>query len=275
MRYDLLQVVLIYQAILLQGLLLNIAFKKPQYLKSKLVRYHYVTENAEDEEDIFSKSLTELKIRTENVLKKFELKNDGRTVAASTSDESKTKDWIDFDDEENTVRRNWEQFEDEDQDGERNYTKVDEESHTRSNPQGPVPLFNDIGVNMNNTYAFDDENIDSGPKSFPSVFVETQDAGFDLTKYLRILKMPTFYKSLLTIVTTKYSFFLFYAFFPSYLYVQIDYLKFKKSAVLIGCLSIGNLLFTGFSYWLNVTKQKRPVILFLLCWIGANGYFCK
>ncbi|XP_044746089.1 uncharacterized protein LOC123307734 [Coccinella septempunctata] len=278
MRYDLLQVVLIYQAILLQGLLLNVAFKKPQYLKSKLVRYHYVTENPDDEEDIFSKSLTELKIKTENVLKRFELKNDGKAVATTSGDQPKRNDWVEFDDDEGSTSKNWEKFEDdnESRNHEENYSKLEDyESPPTGFVNGPVPLFTDVTVNMNNTYAFDDGSIESDPKNIPTVFADTQGTtqGFNPRKYLRILRTPTFYKSLLTIVTTKYSVFLFYALFPSYFYVRIPDLRFKKTAFIIGCLSVGSLVFSGFSYWLNVTKQRRPVILFLLCWIGANGYF--
>ncbi|XP_045461000.1 uncharacterized protein LOC123671293 [Harmonia axyridis] len=280
MRYDMLQVVLIYEAILLQGLLLNITFIKPEYLM-KLVRYHYVTENPEDEEDIFSKSLTELKIKTENVLKRFELKNEN--VVATTSDASKSrrKDWVEFDDEDGTKqRKNWETFEkdEETQNNPTKYTVLEEEEQEgqpSSNVIGPAPLFNDVGnVNMNNSYAFDDATVEDGPKMYPTVFSNPQDtAGLDMAKYLKVLKMPTFYKSLLTIITTKYSLLVFYALFPSYLYVRIDDLKFRRSALIIGWLSIGALVFSGFSYRLNVTKEKRSIILFLLCWIGANGYF--
>ncbi|KAL3288102.1 hypothetical protein HHI36_002552 [Cryptolaemus montrouzieri] len=289
MQYKLLQVILIYQAILLLGLLISMIFKKPAYLKSKLVRYHYVMENGEDEEDIFSKSLTELKVKTKDVLKKIELKNDvilNEVNTASTSNDEdhnkrdeNRKDWVKFHDEEHaSERKSWERFEEDNGEqinSEQNGNELkDGKDINTNNPESPASLFNELNVNMNTSYAFDDDNFEYGPRSIPSVFPELErNSGLNLHVYMRFIKMPTFYKSLLTIITTKYSIFMFYALFPTYLYVEISHLKFKKSAMLVGALSLGTLLFSGVSYWLNVNKQKRPIFFFLLCWIGANGYF--
>ncbi|KAK9886690.1 hypothetical protein WA026_017609 [Henosepilachna vigintioctopunctata] len=291
LKFDLLHVVLIYQAILLQGVVINIAFKKPEYLKSRRIQYHYVMENAEEEEDIFSKSLTELKVKTKDVLKRIELKNDNKENQASPStsyarrdveNDISRKDWVLFNnDEQKSERKSWERFEDESEE-QKNTMKKNTTDNTESatnndenlNSDVPVSIFNDTRVNMNTTYSFDEDNIENGPKSIPTVFAESEKAAsFNIAVYFKILRMPTFYKSLLTNITTKYSVFLFYVLFPSYLYVQISHLRFKKSALLIGCLSIGTIIFSGFSYWLNVNKQKRPLVLFVLCWIGACGYF--
>lgn len=252
MRFEILQVILVYQCIILQGLIVNIAFKKPQYLKSKMVNYHYVTDNVEDEYDIFSKSLTELKIKTKDIVRKFELKHEENK--SSCANEIKV----------------WETFEDEKDNDETNTQNNCDYKIVNNNSSDPVPLFNESSVNMNTTYAFDDD-LNKNPES--TVFAQSirQTNYFEI--YKNVIKQPSFYKSLLTVVTTRFSIFTFFTLYPTYIYLEVDIFKFKTISWIVGCLSISSLIFSGVSYWVNVTKDKKPIFLFSLCWLGSLGYF--
>nr|CAH7761902.1 unnamed protein product [Callosobruchus chinensis] len=134
-----------------------------------------------------------------------------------------------------------------------------------------MPLFSDSPVNNNNTYSYEDlEPPELAPE--PAVFMPVAERPQKLISF-RMLRQPTFYKSLLTVTTTKYSNFIFYTLFPSYLYQELDGLRIHGVAALMGVLSLSTLLFSGVAYWMNIEKSRRPICLWFLCWVGCFGYF--
>lgn len=140
----------------------------------------------------------------------------------------------------------------------------------------PTPLFTDSPVNNNTTYSYDILEQDLGVPSQPAVFmppVTTQRP--NIFSSLEILQQPTFYKSLLTVMTTKFSIFVYYTLFPTYLYQELQGIKMRGVATVVGMLSVTNLLFSGISYWVNIDKKRRPISLWFLCWVGSFGYFSK
>lgn len=139
---------------------------------------------------------------------------------------------------------------------------------------GPMPLFTDTPVNNNTTYSYDVLEQESEIVRQPVVFMPT-NPDTNRVSSLQLLARPTFYKSLLTVMTTKFSIFIFYTLFPVYLYEELQGLKIRDMASLIGILSISNLLFSAVSYWVNVDKKRRPICMWILCWLGSFGYFSK
>lgn len=140
----------------------------------------------------------------------------------------------------------------------------------------PRPLFNDTQVNNNTTYSYD--LIETDREIYePTVFEPppTQRRRSSLQQNIDYFKQPTFYKSLLTIVTTKFSEFTFFTLFPSYLYVRLDSLKVHHATFLVGCIAISGLFFTLISIWVNARTKHRHVILWMFCWFGSCGYLRK
>ncbi|CAH1259720.1 unnamed protein product [Diabrotica balteata] len=123
---SLLHVVLWYQAIILQGLICNMVFKKPAYLKSRQREtYNYITSNPDDEEDILSKNSRELQIKRQNstgthvMIEKHALPTSVPTDAEPSSSGT------------NQLSRNWETFEDEEEAKEKaNYEMLNQDWET-------------------------------------------------------------------------------------------------------------------------------------------------
>lgn len=136
-----------------------------------------------------------------------------------------------------------------------------------------MPLFSDLPVNNNNTYSYDILEQDVYTPR-PAVFMPTTIEKYSITR-LEILKQPTFYKSFLTLLTTKFSIFVYYSLFPLYVYQEVAKINMRDMTTLVGCLSITSFLFTGLSHWINIDKKRRPICLWALCWVGAFGYFSK
>ncbi|EFA07125.2 hypothetical protein TcasGA2_TC010116 [Tribolium castaneum] len=298
------QVLLWYQAIILQGLVVALFFKKPLYLKSKILNkpYQFVVSNPDDEEDILSKNSRELQIRrqtsTETQVKKIPLDQPSTSTQKEfslTSDDeveenkkkwekfdeveddikyAKLNEWEVFDDEDdkNVVgqRQNWERFE-EDQSSPRivNNLSLAEETNSYPTNEKPSPLFADLPVNNNNTYAYDDEIVAEVTNS--NVFMPNSVDNSHFKKHLDVLKEPTFYKSLLMMIANTYSTFVFYALFPSYLYVEADSVNIRHMTGLIGSLALVNLIFLCIAYWIPLDKKKRAVCLWIFYWIGISG----
>lgn len=183
-------------------------------------------------------------------------------------------------------KNNWEKFQDDTETTSHIHTKNLQLELSFSENNGnipnttvnstPMPLFSDSPVNNNTTYSYDILEQDPGTPSQPAVFlppVTTQRPNLHTT--LELLRQPTFYKSLLTVMTTKFSIFIFYTLFPTYLFQEVQELNVKNVSSIVGLLSITNLLFSGISYWVNIDKRRRPLCMWLLCWIGSFGYFCK
>ncbi|KAG5886055.1 hypothetical protein JTB14_009504 [Gonioctena quinquepunctata] len=314
LKKDLLKVVVWYQAIILQGLILNLTFKKPAYLKSKQTsQYNYISSNPDDEEDIFSKNSRELQIKrqdstgTKVTIEKHPISAQPIRSEPSTSnvDEDLKRNWETFEDDEEKhkyeiIKQDWETF---DEDEELEGTKKEETLGKSDDQKGeeimksknlqlelsfaaerenngpttsisglPMPLFSDIPVNNNNTYSYDVLEQDPESLSRPVVFMPNVRERSTGPSSLEILKQPTFYKSLLTVVTTKFSIFVYYTLFPSYLYQELASIRMTTVSSLMGILALSSLLFSGVSYWINIERKRRAVCLWFLCWVGSFGY---
>ncbi|XP_050498383.1 uncharacterized protein LOC126879418 [Diabrotica virgifera virgifera] len=309
---SLLHVVLWYQAIILQGLICNMVFKKPAYLKSRQREtYNYITSNPDDEEDILSKNSRELQIKRQNstgtqvMIEKHALPASGPTDAEPNSSGTNqlSRNWETFEDEEEArekanyeiLNQDWETFEDDEESEEKpkkDWVKFEDEPKNSKNlklelsfaetakrePTSsltglPKPLFSDLPVNNNNTYSYDIMENDLRSAE-PVVFMPTTiEKPRRLADKLEVLKQLTFYKSLLTVLTTKFSMFIFYTLFPLYVYQEVERLTLREMSVMVGLLSISGLLFTGVSHWINIDKKRRPICFWVLCWVGAFGYF--
>lgn len=176
-------------------------------------------------------------------------------------------------------KSNWKTFENEENKGQHNTVNLHDELHYANannnmySSNVPVPLFSDLPLNNNITYAFDDGGASEHPVS--NVFSPNVKANQSLFSkmHLELLKQPTFYKSLLMITTTKFSQFAFYTMFPSYMYQELN-MHFRTCIGVLSFISVCPLVFSFFTYWINIDKQRRPLCLCVLCWLGAFGYIC-
>ncbi|RZC37124.1 monocarboxylate transporter 7-like, partial [Asbolus verrucosus] len=293
------QVLLWYQAIILQGLVVGLFFRKPLYLKSKKQKpYQFVSMNPDDEEDIFSKNSRELQIKrqtsTESHMSKIQINNnEPQPSTSSNNNDPKRKQWENFEEEDDDVKydklNDWEVFDDEEDDvpKKQNWERFDndesptprivnelslaEETKNEQNNIAPRPLFSDFPVNNNNTYAYDDEIVAETANT--NVFMPNNSNSDDIKRRLDLLKEPTFYKSLLMVIANTYSSFVFYTLFPSYLYIEADSVNIRHMTGLVGALSLVNLVFLSICYWIKIDKKKRPVYFWIFYWIGSVGYF--
>lgn len=157
---------------------------------------------------------------------------------------------------------------------ENSFSDTDNTEGSSNRTSGPMPLFTDTPVNNNTTYSYDVLEQESQIVRQPVVFMPANPVSNKISS-LQLLARPTFYKSLLTVMTTKFSIFIFYTLFPVYIYDELQGLHIRDMASLIGILSISNLLFSAVSYWVNVDKKRRPICMWILCWLGSFGYFSK
>lgn len=244
---------------------------------------------------------------------KHEISNDvegnNSEAAGSSSNQPKTRNWETFEDdteklddyqpiqknvessdEESDIRnddkqKKWEKFEDNEDHSVRNtnnlrlkdsfFTDTDESESTINPTPHPMSLFTDTPVNNNTTYSYDAVEQDVDIPRQPAVFMPPNAESQSIFSSLELLGRPTFYKSLLTVMTTKFSIFVFYTLFPVYLFEELQDLKIREMSSLMGVLSISNLMFSGISYWVNVDKKRRPICMWILCWMGSFGYFSK
>lgn len=140
----------------------------------------------------------------------------------------------------------------------------------------PQPLFTDVQVNNNTTYSYEPVGISNNEIQEPTVFVAPASSRrSSIMQNMTYLKQPRFYMALLTIVTTKFSQFIFFTLFPSYLYVRVDTLKVHHATTLVGCLAVTGLCFTAVAVWINAHTTKKPILLWLLCWLGSCGYISE
>ncbi|XP_057669523.1 uncharacterized protein LOC130901885 isoform X1 [Diorhabda carinulata] len=314
---NLLYVIMWYQAIILQGLIFNLVFRKPAYLKSKQRdAYKYIAPNPEDEEDILSKNAKELQIKRQNstgsrtTVEKHKLPTPTEEAVEPSSSNSNgirknwetfedkeedsdynkykilNQDWETFDDQneiniEAKPKKNWVNFEDEPKNSENLQLELSLAEENRNVPTTsisgiPMPLFSDLPVNNNNTYSYDvieDSQEVTSAVFMPTTLQKPRLLSDKLSDRLEILKQPTFYKSFLTVLTTKFSIFVYYSLFPLYIYQELPNTPMKELSTLIGLLSLTSLFFTFISHWINIDKKRRPICIWTLCWIGASGYF--
>lgn len=83
----------------------------------------------------------------------------------------------------------------------------------------------------------------------------------------------SFYKSWLLMATLKYSGLVFWVFFPTYLYFEMDQLKVKQTTFLVGCMGLGSLFFGMFSAFMPVGGMKRQNTIAGFCFLGSVGFF--
>jgi MFS family permease len=298
------QVLLWYQAIVLQGLVVSLLFRKPMYLKSskRTKPYQFVISNPDDEEDILSKNSRELQIKrqtsTETHVSKIQIHHpqpgpSGNTESKEQGEDVKKdpKKWESFDDDEEDVKyaklNEWEAFDEDDDENQNTPKRSGWERFDNDDPpspriinnlsladetktQKPSPLFTDFPVNNNNTYSYDDEIVTEPTNS--NVFMPNNPESDGFKKRLDLLKEPTFYKSWLMMVANIYSTFVFYSMFPSYLYIEVDSINIRHMSALVGALSLINLIFLCLVYWFRIGKKQRPICLWIFYWLGAVGY---
>ncbi|KAH1000695.1 hypothetical protein HUJ04_012990 [Dendroctonus ponderosae] len=329
------QVILWYQAVILQGIVLNLFLRKPMYLKSKIVNsYDYVTTHPDDEEDIFSKNSRELQISVQSQhgaqIRTEELSGtqsndehhghneEGKNEQRANIENQATKNWETFDDDgEETTKyqrvenwdettepagvadetiadkqyKQWQTFEDEP--GSRNNKNLQLEMSfgttrepSESRPamdattitHTPMPLYSDSLPNNSN---FSYDLAEDGPDASKfSIFVPIPvNSGtnhsfiVDIRSALELLREPTFYKSFLTVMTTKWSLFVFFSLYPSFLFQEVKEIRLSHLANLVGTISLATFLFSAVAYWINIEKKWRPKTIWILSWIGAIGYF--
>lgn len=138
----------------------------------------------------------------------------------------------------------------------------------------PKPLFTETHINNNNTYSFDGgESVTSDePVVFMPLYHKQQ--GF-FNKHLYFLKQPSFYKSLLQIITTKYSIFMFYALFPSYIYMRIENLRILHACFIIGYINFAHLIFAALNSFIENSNRRKALFLWIFSWNGALGFIRK
>lgn len=243
---------------------------------------------ADDEEEIYTKDIRELQSRrnqettnietnTSEMLGETESKtnnnlaSNSNTSSNSNSNQENKKKWVKFTDESTARNSLHESFA---EDFHNDLERIDKfENNFVDIPQ---PLFSDVQVNNNTTYSYEPVETAAEVQTEPTVFVPPKPSRRNsILQSIIYLKQPKFYIALLTIVTTKFSQFIFFTLFPSYLYVRVDTLKIHHATTLVGCLAVVGLCFTAVAVWINAHTTKRPVLLWLLCWLGSCGYISK
>lgn len=134
------------------------------------------------------------------------------------------------------------------------------------------PLFTELPVNNNTTYAYDDDEITE--QNGGMVFEPNSNTNRDAKGANSFLKEATFYKSLFMRITLQYSVFVYYTLFPSFLFIELDSVQIGHMCVLVGLLSLVRLVFQTLAYWLKIDK-KKPVWLWVFSWLGTVGFFSK
>lgn len=309
-KIGILQVITWYQAIILQGILISIAFKKPKYLKRQKSKYKLVRGISDDEEDIFAKNTTELQNprRTSNtnhnsntrVEATIEISPAITTTSTYVSTENlshiangDSTENVNLEKTESQPKQagtsdsNWEKFDDDSRTNHVQTLKTQTNLHKTfaedfSNDldridkfednyiEIPTPLFSETQINNNTSYSYEAPLEIEDPVVFMPITKATPDNSWK--RDIEFLKQPTFYKSLLFIITTKFSIFTFWTLFPAYLYIRIDSLKIQHTTVLVGCIGIGSLVFTTLATWIKGNPNTRAIFLWIFCWMGAIGY---
>lgn len=247
-----------------------------------------------DEEEIFSKNAKELQIKRQTSrgsdIERHPVNSEEPKASSSgiSTIEERKQNWVKFP-EENLA--DWETFDDSDEEKPQPVkkwetfgskedvgnvdlkTEMSEATKDITIINLPTPIYMESGVNYNNTYNFDEITPAETVSPRESVFLNTVRRKSYVYDNLNLLKQPTFYKSLLTIITTKFSFFVFYGLFPSFLYERISALNIITASNFISFISMFSLIFALVSYWINRDKNRRALWLWIFCFVGSLGYF--
>ncbi|KAF5281802.1 hypothetical protein FQA39_LY05016 [Lamprigera yunnana] len=264
-----------YQAIILQGIIFSIAFKKPKYLKLYNQRYNLILSHGE-EEDVFAKATTELQQPRTN-----------ESASSSNNAQFQTECNIENLEMVPKISKNWETFE-ESSNSNGKGAKVHMELHNsfaaefdkdlnkinnfeNTDTVVPTPLFFESRVNNNMSYSYESPiEVNSEPVVFMPIEKPIKQNRWKQT--FRVLKDPAFYKTLLLVVTKNCSLFIFWTLFPSYMYTKIEYLKVHNTAAITGYVSLGSLIFVPILNWVKNNREARFILLWIFCWIGSIGY---
>lgn len=273
-KHGMLHIITWYQAVILQGIIFSIAFRKPKYLKLSKQKYRLIRGLSDEEEDVFAKNVTELQEP-----RALEIPTD------SIRDQENTLKDLDI---SSRSSKNWETFEDQSSSKNTKPTKTHTELHKSfaeefskdfdktaifedNYVEVPKPLFFEPQINNNTSYSYESPiEVSTEPVVFMPVDKPEQDGNFK--KALYVLKQPTFYKSLLFFVTTKYSIFIFWTLFPTYLYEKINNLNVHNIPIIVGSVSVGSLIFAPLLNWIKSNRKTRPIFFWIFCWMGAIGY---
>uniref|UniRef100_A0A1Y1KN00 Major facilitator superfamily (MFS) profile domain-containing protein n=1 Tax=Photinus pyralis TaxID=7054 RepID=A0A1Y1KN00_PHOPY len=265
---DLLHIITWYQAILLQGVILSIAFRKPNYLKSASQRYRLIRGLSDEEEDVFAKNTTELQNPRASQME------------SGTPSVSNPPDAVG----QNGTARHWETF-DESTTPRTARTELhktfaiefsndlDHNSHASFEDNYvpiPKPLFSESRINNNTSYSYEGGVGNEDPVVFMPNAAPAKNNSWE--KILSVLKEPTFYKSLLFTITTRFAMFAFWTLFPTYLYIKIDRFKIHNTPSIVGALSVSSLMFSPALNWAKKSHKLRPLLIWIFCWMGAVGF---
>ncbi|XP_025830315.1 uncharacterized protein LOC108742582 isoform X2 [Agrilus planipennis] len=283
-----LHVIIWYQAIILQGIVISLAFKKPQYLKSERKPYNIIRNASDDEDDVLATRKTELKE-----------KNKMGNLSVNDSDSPEAKAELPRTSEVNqrngnqtpsstqkiTARENWETFDD----NAPNQSKIKVELHETFGSSSDIArkTNNNIVTNLPQSL-FEDNNATNSTYSYESLdavgHFEDLNTIYTISNVtpqgkwsIRFgdLKEPTFYKSLLQVITTKFSTFTFWILFPSYFYTEVEHLSIRNTTFMISCvIGVSILLFTIVSNFVSNNNIKHKALFWwIFSWAGAIGYF--
>lgn len=278
-----------YQVIVLQGSVLSMVFKKPKYLKGKTVNksYKLIQVSIDDEEDIFSKPATELgfiptsgndagqNVRSENISNQREQagpSTNGDPLVDVGTSTSNDKDWETFNDEDSSSQSNKtkqqlhysfaKEFK---SDLEKIDNFEDDFVHI------PKPLYHDVQINNNTSYsyeAFDDLQKPDDTNIFTTKLQQTNK----LRSFFEFMEKPKFYMLLVQNLTAKFSVFIFFSMFPSYVYSIVD-LNVHYTTQLLGIIATIGLLYTIFTALVHTSLiKRRELILAASCLFGCFGY---
>lgn len=175
-------------------------------------------------------------------------------------------------------RRNWEEFDDEDSTPhnihkdfaqEFNSDLYRTENMDESHGHFPKPLY-ESRVNNNTSYSFDAETTnDRGNIFLPAEKMPVSVRIFELLTNLSL------YKSILQIITTKFSVFVFFTLFPSHLYNKVDFLRPQQAATIVGLVGVGGVVFAVLLVWIDRNSQRRSLFFSCFCYSGSIGFMSK
>lgn len=276
-----------YAVIILQGVVASILLKKPHYYNNQPKIYNLVerTNSLEDEYNIFDKTQAENQTNYQVVPSS---NMEGQIGEGSTSAQIHENGGNNA----NIIKRDgWETFEDEDDEitvvedptklkianipgSTKNKigTDLDRIDLEENAENSPSPIFGPLQEEGNNNmYSFDDDlGLRQNSRSIysqNSVLKNNTNSTYGFFLY------PTFYKSLLQIITTRFSMFVFMIFFPSHILEQTEGMRPSSAVYLVGYVGIASMLYI----MLKVRKTylnsgERAVLLWFSCWIGCVGY---
>lgn len=127
-------------------------------------------------------------------------------------------------------------------------------------------------MNNNTSYSYDVYDHSSANEN-PMVFMPVNPQTNRFREDFNFMRQPTFYKSLLQIVTMKYSAFIFFSLFPSYLYDSVEKINANHVSYVMGLIGISSLIYTILASALqSLIDKNRAAFLAGFCWMGSLGY---